>query len=255
MRLAFDGANSHYNSLQMSLTGKIHRDLHLQVAYTAARAYDETTSTGSGGDLENATNPYVGPSYDYGPSVYNRNNVFFANFVYDLPFFRDSNHLTKAVLGGWELAAIVTAESGAPINVTLSGASASSIIGNSGDRPNLTGSISYPKTAAQWFTGNFSGPACASGSDCYGNTGFDAVTGPGRQNWDLSLLKNFAFSERFRMEFRVEAFNVWNHPQFEANSDVGGIANGFNPSSPGNFGAITQAYDPRELQLGLKLIF
>jgi hypothetical protein len=262
MRLAYDGANSHYNSLQMSLTGKIHRDLHLQVAYTAARAKDETTATGSGGDLQNATNPYVGPSYDYGPSVYNRNNVFFANFVYDLPFFRDSSHLTKGLLGGWEFAAIITAESGAPINLGLSGPNASSIIGNSGNRPDVTGSITYPHTANQWFnTSVFSFPACATGPDCYGNLPFDAITGPGRQNWDLSLLKNFAFTERFRVEFRVEAFNIWNHPQLEANSDLGGISNnwaGCVPGTPGctsNFGAITQAYDPRELQLGLKLIF
>jgi hypothetical protein len=252
MRLAFDGANSHYNSLQTSLNGRIHRDLHLQVAYTLARAKDETTATGSGGDLQNATNPYVGPSYDYGPSVYNRNNVFFANFVYDLPFFRDANHLTKALAGGWEFAAIVTAESGAPVNIGVNGSSASSVIGNSGMRPNLSGNITYPKTVAQWFTGNFSAPACTAGPDCYGNLGFDAITGPGRQNWDLSILKNFAFTERFRLEFRVEAFNIWNHPQFEGNSDLGGISNNFGAN---NFGAITSAYDPRELQLGLKLIF
>jgi hypothetical protein len=252
MRLAFNGANSRYNSLQVSLNGTVHRDLHLQVAYTAARAKDETTSSGSGGDLENATNPYVGPSYDWGPSVYNRNNVFFANFVYDLPFFRDASHLTKATLGGWQFAGIVTVESGAPVNLGISGANASSVISNSGDRPNLSGSISYPKTVSQWFTGSFSNPACATGPDCYGNLGFDAITGPGRQNWDLSLLKNFALTEKFKIEFRAEAFNIWNHPQFEGNSNLGGLSNNF---GAGNFGAITSAYDPRELQLGLKFKF
>jgi Carboxypeptidase regulatory-like domain len=252
MRLAFDGANSKYNSLQTSLNGTVHRDLHLQVAYTLARAKDATTATGSGGDLNNATNPYAGYSYDYGPSVFNRNNVFFANFVYDLPIFRNGSSLQKGLLGGWQLASIITIESGAPINIGVNGTTASSIIGNSGMRPNLTGSISYPKTVSQWFTGNFSAPACATGPDCYGNLGFDAVTGPGRQNWDMSLLKNFAFTERFKMEFRVEAFNIWNHPQFEGNANLGGISNNFGAS---NFGAVTAAYDPRELQLGLKLKF
>jgi hypothetical protein len=126
------------------------------------------------------------------------------------------------------------------------------VISNSGDRPNLTGSISYPKSVNSWFTGNFSNPVCATGPDCYGNLGFDAITGPSRQNWDLSILKNFAFTERFRMEFRVEAFNIWNHPQFEANANLGGLGNNFGAA---NFGQITSAYDPRELQLGLKLIF
>ena len=254
MRLAYDGANSKYNSLQVSLNGTVRRDLHMQVAYTAARAKDATTATGSGGDLNNATNPYAGWSYDYGPSVYNRNNVFFANFVYDLPFFRDSSsHLTKGLLGGWEMAAIVTVESGAPVNLGISGVNTpASIISNSGDRPNVAGGISYPKTVAQWFSGNFSDPACATGPDCYGNLGFDAITGPGRQNWDLSLLKNFAFTERFKMEFRAEAFNIWNHPQFEGNANTGGLGNNF---GSGSFGQITSAYDPRELQLGLKLKF
>ncbi|MFZ0732278.1 MAG: TonB-dependent receptor [Candidatus Sulfotelmatobacter sp.] len=253
MRLATDGANSRYNSLQTSLNGTIHRDLHMQVAYTLARAKDATTSTGSGGDLNNATNPYAGWSYDYGPSIYNRNNVFFANFVYDLPFFRSGSNLTKAALGGWEVASIVTVESGAPINLGISGVNtAASVISNSGDRPNITGGISYPKTVGQWFTGNFGVPACATGPDCYGNLGFDAVTGPGRSNWDFSLLKDFSFTERFKLEFRAEAFNVFNHPQFQGNANTGGLGNNF---GSGTFGQITSAYDPREFQLALKLKF
>jgi len=267
MRLAYDEANSKYNSLQTSLTGTVHRDLHLQVAYTLARAKDATTATGSGGDLNNATNPYAGWSYDYGPSVYNRNNVFFANFVYDLPFFRNGSALTRGLAGGWQVASIITIESGAPVNLGFSGGANNpgSIIGNSGVRPDLTGSISYPKTVNQWFTGNFghtftdsSGnnylapTVCETGPDCYGNLGFDAITGPGRQNWDISLLKNFAFTERFKMEFRVEAFNIWNHPQFEGNANLGGLGNNL---GAGNFGQITSAYDPRELQLGLKFKF
>jgi len=253
MRLAYDGADSKYNSLQTSLNGTIHRDLHLQVAYTLARAKDATTASGSGGDLNNATNPYQGWSYDYGPSVFNRNNVFFANFVYDLPFFRSGNGFTKGVLGGWELASIITIESGAPVNLGISGVNTpASIISNSGDRPNVSGGISYPKTVNQWFTGNFSDPACTTGPDCYGNLGFDAVTGPGRQNWDLSLLKNFAVTERFKVEFRAEAFNAFNHPQFQGNANTGGLGNNF---GSGNFGQITSAYDPRELQLALKLKF
>jgi len=256
MRLAFNGANASYNSLQTSLTGTVKRDLHLQVSYTAARAKDATTATGSGGDLQNATDPYVGWRYDFGPSVFNRNNVFFANFVYDLPLFRDSpSRLLKGGLGGWELSAIVTEESGAPINLGVSGQTAASVITNSSTRPNLSGSISYPKTAAQWFNGSFTAPPCAPGgpgTDCYGNLGFDAVTGPGRNNFDLALLKNFAFTERFHLEFRAEAFNAFNHTQFEGNANTGGISTNFGAS---NFGAVTNAYDGRQWQLALKLIY
>jgi Carboxypeptidase regulatory-like domain len=253
IRLAYNEANARYNSLQTSLTGTVHHDLHLQVSYTLAKAMDATTSTGSGGDLNNATNPYEGWKYDFGPSVFDRRNVFFANFVYDLPIFRGAaSRLVKATLGGWQFSGIVTEESGAPVNLGVSGTTASSVIGNTGMRPNLSGSITYPKTAAAWFTGNFSAPACAVGPDCYGNLPFDAVTGPGRNNFDLALMKNFAFTERFRMEFRAEAFNTFNHTQFEGNSDLGGISNNFGAT---NFGAVTSAYDPREFQLALKLIY
>jgi hypothetical protein len=254
IRLAYDGGNAKYNSLQTSLTGTIHRDLHLQAAYTLAKAEDSTTSVGSGGDLNNATNPYQGWKYDYGPSEFDRRNVFFTNFVYDIPLFRDNgSRLLKSTVGGWQLSAIITEETGAPLNLGVSGTTAASIIGNTGVRPNQTGSISYPKTVASWFnTSAFSAPSCLTGPDCYGNLGFDAIRGPGRNNFDLSLKKAFAFTERFKMEFRADAFNAWNHTQFHGDDNNGGI--GLNVGS-GNFGQVTSAFDGRQFQLGLKLMY
>ena len=254
IRLAYNGGNSSYNSLQTSLTGTVHRDLHLQVAYTLAKAQDSTTSNGSGGDLNNATNPYLGWKYDFGPSQFDRRDVFFTNLVYDIPLFRnDSNRLVRGTLGGWQFSGIVTEETGAPINLGVSGTTAASIIGNTGVRPNLNGSISYPKTVGQWFnTSVFSAPACVTGPDCYGNAPFDAIRGPGRNNFDLALMKNFAFTERFRMEFRAEAFNAWNHTQFKGDANNGGIGNSF---GSGNFGQVTSAFDGRQWQMALKAIF
>jgi hypothetical protein len=261
MRLSYDGANATYNSLQATLTGTVRRDLHLQVSYTLAKAMDATTSSGSGGDLENVTNPYQGWRYDFGPSVFDRKNVFFANFVYDLPIFRNAtNRALRGGLGGWQISGIITENSGAPINIGYSGEpgvsggnTAASVISNSATRPNVTGSIAYPKSAAQWFnTSVFTAPACVTGPDCYGNLGFDAVRGPGRNNFDLSLNKSFAITERFRMEFRAEAFNAFNHTQFEGNSNTGGISTNLGSS---NFGAVTNAYDGRQFQLAMKFIF
>jgi hypothetical protein len=260
MRLAYDGSNSEYNSLQTSLTGKVTHDLRLQVAYTLSKSMDITNpcsggncGTGSGGDLQNIANPYAGWRYDWGPSTYDRRNIFFANFVYDLPFFRNGSRLAKATLGGWEFSGIITEESGAPVNLNVSGATASSIISNTWVRPNVTGPINYPHTTAQWFNPSvFSAPACVTGPDCFGNLGFDAIRGPGRNNFDISMLKSFAFTERARLEFRVDAFNIFNHPQFQGNSDTGGLGYSFGSST---FGQITQAYDGRQLQLALKLIF
>ena len=254
IRLAENEGNAHYNSLQTSLTGTVKHDLHLQVSYTLSKAMDATTSNGSGGDLNNATNPYAGWSYDFGPSQFDRRNVFFANFVYDLPLFRDgTSRLLKATLGGWQLSGIITEESGAPLNLGVSGHNASSVLNNTGDRPDLTGSISYPQNRCSMVhPAAFSAPACATGPDCYGNLGFDAIRGPGRNNLDLALLKNFAFTERFHMEFRAEAFNAWNHTQFKGDANNGGISTNF---GAGNFGQVTSAFDGRQFQLAVKLIY
>ena len=123
-------------------------------------------------------------------------------------------------------------------------------------RPNVNGKISYPHTAAHWFDPSvFSTPACTvggTGADCWGNLGFDAIRGPRRNNFDLALLKNFAFTERFRMEFRAEAFNAWNHTQFKGDRNNGGISNNL---GAGDFSQVTQAFNGREWQLGLKLMF
>ena len=254
IRLAYNEGNAKYNSLQTSLNGTVHRDLHLQVSYTLSKAEDSTTSNGSGGDLNNATNPYAGWKYDFGPSQFDRRSIFFTNFVYDIPLFRDSaNRMLKSGVGGWQLSAIITEETGAPINLGVSGTTASSIIGNTGVRPDLTGSVSYPKKVGEWFnTAAFSAPACTTGPDCYGNAPFDAIRGPGRNNFDLSLKKNFAFTERFKLEFRADAFNAWNHTQFSGDANNGGIGNNVGSSS---FGQVSHAFDGRQFQLGLKLMY
>jgi hypothetical protein len=263
IKLAENGANSNYNSLQVDLHGRVRPDLQLQFAYTYSRSIDEVgAANNSGGDLSNATNPYAGPAYDRGPSTYDRTHVAFVNFVYDLPFFRNSgNRFIKATVGGWEFSGIITMESGAPINLGVSGNNAASVIPNAGgssninngNRPNVIGPISYPRTVAEWFNpASFAAPACQTGPDCWGNLGFDALRGPGRDNWNLSLIKTFAFTERFKMELRADSFNVWNHTQFKGDANNGGISLDQGAS---NFGAITSAFDPRVFQLALKLLF
>ena len=250
IRMSTNGANSHYNSMQVDLHGNVRKDLQLQVGYTLSRTMDATTSNGSGGDLNNTTNPYVGWRYDLGPSQFDRTQIAFVNFVYQIPFLNNSgNHFERATLGGWALSGIVTMESGAPLNLGVSGNTVASVIPNSGERPNVTGPISYPKTAAEWFSpAAFSAPAPGT----YGDLGFDAIRGPGRDNWNLSLLKNFAITERFHMQFRADSFNTWNHTQFKGDANNGGVSTNFGSS---NFGAVTAAFDPREFQLALKLMF
>jgi hypothetical protein len=172
----------------------------------------------------------------------------------------NQNRLLKGTLGGWQLSGIVTMESGAPLAIGVSGSNVSSLfngnfVTNSGNRPDVNGSISYPKTANEWFNpAAFSAPACATGPDCFGDLGHNVVRGPGRDDWNLSLFKNFVINEDrgSRIELRVETFNTWNHTQFKGDYNNGGITTNFGASG---FGSVTGAFDPREFQLGLKLYY
>lgn len=267
VREAFNGENGHYNSLQAELRGRVTHDLQLQVAYTLSRSIDPATGNGGNGfDLNAITNPYVGWKYDVGPSAFDRTNVAFINFIYDIPVARNSSsRFMKTVVGGWELSGIITMESGTPLNLGINGSNVSSIFtgcgcGDVSNRPDLVGSISYPKTPVvssgvvtgiQWANpAAFATPAPGT----FGNLPFDALRGPGRDDWNLSLFKSFLISESrgSRFEFRADAFNAWNHTQFGGGGQNGGFSNNF---GSGNFGQITSAFDPREFQLGARLIF
>ncbi len=265
IKMSEDVQNSHYNGLQLEIHSQIRRDLNLQAAYTVSKAYDPSTGANGVGDLNNVSNPY-NHAYDNGPSGLDRLHIAFVNFIYDIPFLRtSSNKLLKSTVGGWQVSGIVTLTSGEPLNITEGGitncaqailpvactgslvgtGNISSIIPNANNRPNVTGSASYPKTVANWFNGSIFSPTVAG---TWGNEPFNALRGPGRQNWNLSLFKSFMFNEDrgSKLEFRAEFFNAFNHTEFNNVSTT---------FSSGNFGAITSAHDPREIQLGLKLYF
>ena len=199
----------------------------------------------------------------------------FVSFVYDIPFFRtSSNKALKYSLGGWQLSGVVTAQTGAPIDLGVAGNSICGTIVNCRVRPNLVGTINYPKTSTtlangqntqQWFdasafTGNYiAGTAGSSNQTAtFGTLGKNALRGPGRQNWNLALFKQVPITERLTFEFRTEAYNIWNHTQFRGDV-VGGTTAGVNANvgigaSP-DVGKFTSAWDPRTLQFGAKLIF
>ena len=243
LKMSENEANAHYNSMQVDLHGNVTQDLMLQFGYTLSRSIDPN----GGGDLGNVSNPYIGWRYDVGPSNFDRTHVAFVNFDYRIPFLKNSdNAVLKTMLGGWEMSGIVTMQSGLPLNVTQGGTNVCSIpIGTCSNRPNLTGTISYPQTVSQWFSTNaFTAPATGT----WGNLEHNGVRGPGRDNWNLSMFKNFVFSESrgSRLEFRADAFNAWNHTQFR---------NVSTSDTASDFGQVTSAFDPRVFQLGMKVVF
>jgi Carboxypeptidase regulatory-like domain/TonB dependent receptor/TonB-dependent Receptor Plug Domain len=259
--------SSHYNGFQAQIHSQIRNGLQLQAAYTLSRAIDPATGNNGVGDLNNFDNPYD-VHYDSGPSGLDRTQIAFVNFIYDIPFLKDSsNKLLRSTVGGWQVSGIVTMQTGTPIHISEGGiqncaqganndpvkcagslagtGNISSIIPNADNRPNVNGSVRYPKTVASWFGSSAFSPTAAG---TWGNLPFNSVRGPGRQNWNLSLFKSFLFSESrgSKLEFRAEFFNAFNHTEFN------NVSNTF---TNGDFGAVTSTHDPREIQLGLKLYF
>ena len=236
-------ANSHYNGLQVDLNSRI-RTLTLRAFYTLSRTVDPTLGGGGGADLTNISNPYLGWKYDSGPGGYDRTNNAAVNFIYEIPFLqRSPNRLLRSTLGGWELSGVVNMTSGLPINPQLTGAQSSNGLPNATNRPDRVNKLSYPHKAGEWFsTSAFASPAVGA----WGNAGFNSLRGPGRDNWNLSLFKSFAFGEERRLELRAESFNVWNHTEFNQVSNALGSS---------NFGQVTSAFDPRVFQFGAKLYF
>jgi carboxypeptidase family protein len=250
--LSQNEANTHYNGLQVDLNSQLSHDLNLRAFYTLSKAVDPTTGGSGGGDLGTVSNPYAGWRYDIGPSGYDRTHIAVVDFIYDIPLFRhNDSKMVKTLAGGWQVSGIVTMESGLPINITLGGGQGGNGVGGN-NRPNLTGAISYPKTAVpnvnqgiQYFDPTaFTAPTVGA----WGTLGHYALRGPGRDNWNMSLFKNFTLSETrgSRLELRLETFNTWNHTQFN-NVDT--------TKADGRFGQFTSAFDPRILQLGAKIYF
>jgi Carboxypeptidase regulatory-like domain len=269
---------SHYNGFQAQLHSQIRHDLQLQAAYTLSRAIDPATGANGVGDLNNFSNPY-NLKYDSGPSGLDRTHIAFVNFIYDIPFLRNSsNKLMKSTIGGWQVSGIVTLTSGEPLNITEGGidncaqaalpakctsslvgtGNISNIIPNANNRPDVGGRVAYPHTVNSWFgnatTTDASGNVVSKGAfsptvaGTWGNEGFNALRGPYRQNWNLALFKDFLFSESrgSKLEFRAEFFNAFNHTEWNT------IATTYSGS---DFGNIKSTHDPREIQLGLKLYF
>jgi hypothetical protein len=251
-----NGFDSNYHSLQVSGTRRVSRGLTFGVAYTWSRTLTDSPT-------DRSTAPYDTYNFhlDYGPANFSRNQIFVANYVYDLPFYQSQQGFVGRVLGGWELSGITVFESGVPLTITQSNDPFNSnrfgvIAGQTfpdgigidpsvvSPRPDLVSGqgVNGPKTAQQWF--NKAAWAVAIGH--FGNSGRGVVYGPGFNNWDLAAIKNTRISERFSTQFRAEFFNAFNHTSFL------GVSTNVNS---GLFGQVTSTHDPRIIQLGMKLSF
>jgi hypothetical protein len=259
--------NGNYNGFQTGLRLQNKWGLSGELDYTYSHEIDLTTY-----DLSTVDNPW-NLKYDKGSGALDRRQILSANYVYKLPFFNKGADLTHSLLGGWEIAGTFIDETGVlPANNGVTGAGGILGSGNGYDpvglgggytvRPNITGKMSYPKKWGNYFdTSKFSNvvPVWQGGSNLgFGNTGKDAVVGPGRVNFTTSLYKSFSVTERAHFELRFESFNTFNH------AEANGLNVGYSPQSgaastilsKGNtFGQVTSAWDARVLELGGKFVF
>jgi len=247
-----NASNFSYNGFQAGVRMENRHGLTLQLAYTWSHALDTNSN-----DLNMVSNPF-NIHYDYGSGQLDRRHIFNANYIYVFPFFAHGNALQRTFLGGWSFSGITVVESGSPVTSNnVSGVTYSPDVlglgGGANNRANVVGKISYPKTRTAWFDKTaFAAPVApwAGGpNQGFGNSGRDAIVGPGRFNFNMSLFKAIPLTSNEagpRLELRFESFNTFNHTQFS------NIDSSF---TDGNFGQVTSSFDARRLQLAAKFNF
>lgn len=264
------GANSNYNALVIELNRRLTHGLQLISSYTYSKSIDDNSLNSQGTILQNSLDVANGR----GLSDFDVRHRFVLSGFYELPFH--GNRL----IAGWEVGTIIQAQTGNPLNVTtgisnFTGTTA--LTAGGGLRPDLLGPVGTTGNPAQWFTNavvcaestqtGITQPLCSAtpnaafalpvgttpAGDHFGGLGRNALTGPGFVNTDLSLVKNTKLTERLNLQFRTEAFDVFNHPNF-GNPNLN--------AQSGTFGRITSTRFPtgdfgsaRQLQLSLKLQF
>ncbi len=236
--------DSNYNALQAGLNWKFAKNSLFGLAYTWSHALTDAQS-----DRNSAAANTYNVAGEYGASALDRRHVFTANYVYELPFFRDRRDLAGYTLGGWELSGLVTANSGLPLTAFTTGLdpagqgvalSASAASG----RPDQVGNPnSGPPTLTKWFN---TAAFAAAPNGRPGNAGRGTILGPGFSRWDVGLMKNIAVTEGTHFQFRAEAFNVFNHTNFNTVGTTLGTS---------SFGQVTGTRDPRIMQLALKFYY
>ena len=252
--------NSRYNALQTDVTRRISKGLEFRANYTFSKNLDMNSSL-TGAQANNQAQMILdrnNPSRDWGPSALNVTHQASISGRYELPFGKGQRWMANAgavgnrFVGGWQMNIITTLLSGFPMTPLVgSNRSGDGDIRNP-DRPSLNPAFSGPVVTGnphQWFNpAAFVRPAAGT----YGDLGRGTYTGPGLATVDFSLFKNTAIRERVNLQFRAEAFNLFNHTNYGTPNPI--IFSGLS-TSPSAGLITTTATFPRQIQLGLKLIF
>lgn len=225
---------SNYNSGQLSLDRRFRNGLGFGVAYTFSK------------NLDNVATPFDAYNVARALSVNDRPHVLSMNYIYQLPFLRNSRTWLGNALGNWQISGVTFFRSGNPLSVVDATDVAGVGAGSAAQPWNVSGSTAATGAAGvgtSWFNpAAFTIPRTGT----FGNAGLNILRGPAFQNWDVALFKNFRFTERIGAQLRGEAFNFLNHPLL-SNPNT-------NPRS-GDFSRVTSKYNERNIQVGFKLLF
>ncbi|HSY91973.1 MAG TPA: carboxypeptidase regulatory-like domain-containing protein [Candidatus Binatus sp.] len=272
---AFPTADSSYDALQVRAERSFANGLEFLFTYTWSKSIDNSSFQdfsnqflGNGGGAASRQDPY-NPRGDRAVSVFDIPQVFQVSYVYELPIGRgkalggNMNPILNTIVGGWQTSGIVTISDGRPLTLTGSHAS----IPTYGQRPNLSAPLQRSSTSYQHLVNGLAAPTASYFANpnalsvppdfTFGNAPrtTTSVLSPGTRNAELALFKEFPMErvhEGMRIEFRAEATNALNHPQFKAPNTN---------AASGTYGQIVQGSNgvtlssARELQLGLKVYF
>jgi hypothetical protein len=256
IQLVDNGGYGNYNGLSAKLTRRYNAGLTYLIGYT----WSKTMDTGSAIRTHDGDTLFPQNSgcrtCEYGLSSFHTAHRLTASTLYDLPFGRGRAHnienpVANALAGGWQISSIVTYQTGFPI--TMQYGRDQSNTGAGFDRPNATGiSPKRDNPTTEQFFNTLAFELQPFGS--YGNVGRNTLIGPGIFRLDASMLKNFNFTESTYLQFRFEAFNATNHPNW--GNPNNNIFDDRRYGGNGNFGRITSTRgDMRDLQLALKFVF
>ena len=262
-------ANSIYNSLQIAWNRRFSNGLQFGVSYTLSKSMD------NGSNQRDVVPDTYDTSMLWAPSEFDARHIVIINYLYQLPFFRNQKGFAGRTLGGWQISGITQFQTGLPCSVAAAndyagvGLDSNFGCGVNGQYWAVNGNPKIIGTfgpSGQWFattnpdgTPIFTAPAAGTFNT---QRVRDLIYQPGYQNWNMGLFKTIPVNERFRFQFRAEAYNVWNHPNWCGNSGCSGTTNiGLNPTNAATFGKVlskgsgSSGQGERNLQLSLRLEF
>jgi hypothetical protein len=256
------GASS-YNSLQLSYEKRFTHGLSFTASYTWAHSIDNASNANLGPTQNNSDFRYFAdPQAEFGNSDFGVRNRFIVSYLYELPFGKGKAFLGSAsgavnqIVGGWQIGGITSVSSGNYFTVLDSNGDFANSDGGAGgvsQRPDQIGDPNGARCVPGTFfnTCAFGDPALGS----FGNVRRNTLPGPGYQIWDFSVFKHFQINERFNLEFRSEFFNIANHTNYLLAKSGPQQSNNATVLGTPQFGFLTAARAPRQVQFALKLSF